>query len=90
MRKPSHSRLPSLPRPRQRSYCDCIFIHNSGVVPKATASRIAIAAEIPALPFSTRDSVTRVTRKWAAAVHTPNPQHIRGEPVRDAVHCACP
>ncbi len=47
-----------------------MFIHNSGVVPKAAASRIAIAAEIPALPFNTRDSVTRVTRRCAAAMDT--------------------
>jgi hypothetical protein len=47
-----------------------MFIHNSGVVPKAAASRIAMDAEIPALPLSTRESVTRVIRKCAAALVT--------------------
>ena len=46
-----------------KSYWDCMFIHNSGVVPKADPRRIAIAAEIPALPLSTRESVTRVIRR---------------------------
>ena len=31
-----------------------MFIQNSGEVPKAAASRNAMLAEIPALPFSTR------------------------------------
>src|ERR1700686_1663416 len=53
-----------------KSYCDCMFIHNSGVVPKAAARRIAMDAEIPALPLSTRESVTRVIRKCAAALVT--------------------
>jgi hypothetical protein len=50
-------------RARHRSYCDCIFIHSSGVVPKAAARRMAMAAEIPALPLSTRETVTRVIRR---------------------------
>src|SRR5258706_11821672 len=33
---------------RLRSYCDCMFIDSSGVVPKATAIRMGMAAEIPA------------------------------------------
>jgi len=55
-------------RARHKSYCGCIFIHSSGVVPRAGASRMAMAAEIPALPLSPRESVTRVVRRWAAAV----------------------
>src|ERR1700731_508229 len=57
-------------RALHRSYCDCMLIHNSGVVPKAAARRIAMDAEIPALPLSTRERVTRVIRKCAAALVT--------------------
>jgi|SRR5580704_1496087 hypothetical protein len=57
-------------RALHKSYCVCMFIHNSGVVPKAAARRIAMDAEIPALPFSTRERVTRVIRKCAAALVT--------------------
>src|SRR5579863_1926946 len=55
---------------RHKSYCACMFIHNSADVPRAAAKRMAIAAEIPDLPFSTRDKVTRVTRRCAAAADT--------------------
>jgi len=41
-------------RALHKSYRDCMFIHNSGLVPKAAARRIAMAAEISALPLSTR------------------------------------
>lgn len=47
-----------------------MFIHKSGEVPSAAASRRAMFAEIPALPFNTRDSVTRVVRRCSAAVDT--------------------
>src|SRR4030081_823903 len=60
-------------RPRlacQRSYLDCIFIQSSAEVPKAADSRRAILAEIPALPLSTRDKVTREIRRCAAAADT--------------------
>ena len=57
-------------RALHKSYCDCMLIHNSGVVPKAAARRIAMDAEIPALPLSTRERVTRVIRKCAAALVT--------------------
>jgi hypothetical protein len=57
-------------RARHKSYCDCIFIHSSRVVPRAAARGMAMAAEIPALPLSTGESVTRVIRRWAAAVVT--------------------
>jgi hypothetical protein len=50
-------------RALHKSYCDCMFIHNSGVVPKAPARRIAMDAEIPALPLSTREWVTLVIRE---------------------------
>ncbi len=52
---------------RQRSYWACMFIHNSGEVPRAAASRRAMFADIPALPFNTRDSDTRLIRRCAAA-----------------------
>src|SRR6185312_4386961 len=44
-----------------RSYWDCIPVHNSGLVLRASESFSAISAEMPAEPFSTRDNVTRVT-----------------------------
>jgi hypothetical protein len=47
-----------------------MFIQSSGVVPKAAASRCAMLAEIPDLLFNTRERVTRVTRRWAAAADT--------------------
>src|SRR5258708_28491538 len=55
---------------RQRSYWDCLFIHSSGVVPRAAASRIAMASEISAFTFRTRDKVTHVTRRCTAAADT--------------------
>jgi hypothetical protein len=55
---------------RQSSCWACIFIQRSGEVPKAAASRRAMLAEIPDLPLSTRDRVTRVTRKCSAAADT--------------------
>ena len=57
-------------RARQRSYCNRMFIHSSGEVPRADTRRRAMAAEIPDLPFSTRERVTRVTRRCAAARDT--------------------
>jgi len=36
-----------------------MFIHNSGVVLNAAASRMAMAADIPALPLSTRERHAR-------------------------------
>jgi hypothetical protein len=50
-----------------RSYCACIPIHNSGLVPSASESRKAISADIPALPLRMRDRVARVTPKCLAA-----------------------
>jgi hypothetical protein len=50
-----------------RSYCPCIPIHNSGLVPSASESRKAISADIPALPLSMRDRAARVTPKCLAA-----------------------
>jgi hypothetical protein len=47
-------------RAHHKSYCDYIFIHSSGVIPRAAASRMATAAEIPALLLGTHESVTRV------------------------------
>ena len=54
----------------QRSYCPCMPIHSSGVVPRASATRNAKSAEIPARPLRTRDSVTRETARWVAASET--------------------
>ncbi len=47
-----------------------MFIQSSGVVPKAADRRSAMLAEIPDLLFNTRERVTRVTRRWAAAADT--------------------
>lgn len=61
-----------------KSYWACIPVHNSGVVPRASDSRSAISAEIPALPFNRRDSATRVTRRClAAAVTDTGPRYSR-------------
>src|SRR5581483_8234382 len=50
-----------------RSYCDCMPTHSSGLVPRASDSRNAISAEIPALPLRMRDNATRVTPRCLAA-----------------------
>ena len=50
-----------------------MFIQNSGEVRNAAASRNAMLAEIPALPFNRRDRVTRVTRRCLAASETATP-----------------
>ena len=63
-------RLPDLPGPPEVVLGLHVHPHSSGEVPKAAARRRAMAAEIPALPFSTRDRVTRVTRRCAAARDT--------------------
>jgi len=61
-----------------RSYWACIPVHSSGVVPRASDSRSAISAEIPALPFRRRDSATRVTRRClAASVTDTGPRYSR-------------
>ena len=39
---------------RQRSYCDCMFIHSSGEVTQAAARRRAMAAEIPPCRYMLR------------------------------------
>jgi hypothetical protein len=54
---------------------DCIFIHGSGVVPRAAVSRMAMAAEIPALLMSTgASSVTRIRKRWGWFVPSTLPQ----------------
>jgi len=61
-----------------KSYWACIPVHSSGVVPRASDSRSAISAEIPALPFNRRDSATRVTRRClAASVTDTGPRYSR-------------
>ncbi len=58
----------------QRSYCDCIFIQSSGVVPRASERLRAISAEIPELPFRMRERVARVTPRCSAAAVTEIPE----------------
>ena len=53
-------------------------IHNSADVPRASESRKAISAEIPALPFKMRDKAARVTPRWSAAeVTETSPRYSR-------------
>jgi hypothetical protein len=61
-----------------KSYWACIPVHSSGLVPRASDRRNAISAEIPELPFSRRDSATRVTCKClAASVTDTDPRYSR-------------
>ena len=53
-----------------RSYCVCMPIQSSGLVPRASASFSAMSAEIPALPFKMRDRATRVTPRCLAVFVT--------------------
>ncbi len=54
-----------------------MFIQNSAEVPSAAANRIAMFAEIPALPFNTRDRVTRVILRCAAVDTGMSPRYSR-------------
>jgi hypothetical protein len=49
------------------------FIQSFGEVRRAAANRRAIFAEMPALPFNSRDRVTRVVLRRAAAADTATP-----------------
>ena len=61
-----------------RSYCDCIPVHSSGLVPRTSERRNARSAEIPTLPFRMRESDARVTpRCRAAAVTVAAPRYSR-------------
>src|SRR6185437_5888237 len=52
-----------------RSYCACWTSQLSALPPKALDSRTAISGEIPLLPFTSSESVTRETPSaWAASV----------------------
>jgi hypothetical protein len=62
---------------RHKSYCVCKSIHRVGLVPSASEKRSDISAEMPALQFRMRESVTRETRSRFLHLHLaqPLPQH---------------